>query len=409
MRILIIEDNETVSKVLKHLIVQELDCEVDIAPDLTTAIKLLDKNSYFVVVAELDLPDAPDGEIVKLILNTYQTTCIVLTSNLDAEQRKKLLKLGIADYLLKENRYSYQYVVKLISRLHRNQSVKVLVADDSVVSRKFVRVLLEQHLFQVIEAEDGAVALNILSEQPDIQLLITDYNMPNVDGFELILRVREKLSRENIAIIGLSNDTDESLSARFIKNGANDFLQKPFVHEEFHCRVLNTLDSLDMIRRLWEKANKDYLTRAYTRRYFFKLHQNDVYESSQFTLALIDIDYFKKINDNFGHDVGDHVLVEFTRRLQHAFAEHFTVARFGGEEFVIAFKGLDSSKATTLMDKFRAQCASTPITTASGDLEVTFSCGVATANSEDIDALLARADEYLYAAKQNGRNQIISA
>jgi len=408
LRILIVEDSDAVSKVLKHLIVQELDCDVDVAPDLATAITLLDVNQYFVVVADLNLPDAPNGEIVRLVLNSYHTTCIVLTGNLDSQQRKELLKLGIADYVLKENRYSYHYVVKLISRLKRNQQVKVLVADDSVVSRKFVRVLLEQHLFQVIEAHDGAQALTILKEQPDIQLLITDYNMPNVDGFELILRVREQFSREKLAIIGLSNDNDESLSARFIKNGANDFLQKPFVHEEFHCRVLNTLDSLDMIRSLWESANRDYLTQAFTRRYFFKKHQNEQQDHNVFSVALIDIDFFKKVNDTHGHDVGDQVLIEFAKRLESAFGQHFTVARFGGEEFVVAFKGLDAEKTHTLMDKFRQQCANKVIDTSVGPINMTFSCGVATLRSESIDSVLNRADEYLYLAKGAGRNRVVS-
>ncbi|UCX04313.1 response regulator [Shewanella glacialimarina] len=408
MKLLIVEDSRTLSKVLKHLIIQEIECEVDIAPDLASAIHLLEHNKYFLVVADLNLPDAPNGEIVSLVLNSYHTTCIVLTASLDSQQRKELLKLGIADYVLKENRYSYEYVVKLISRLKRNQQVKVLVADDSVVSRKFVRVLLEQHLFQVLEAHDGAQALTVLKEQPDIQLLITDYNMPNVDGFELILRVREKFSRENLAIIGLSNDNDESLSARFIKNGANDFLQKPFVHEEFHCRVRNTLDSLDMIRSLWETANRDYLTQSFTRRYFFKKHQYEQQENNVFSVALIDIDFFKKVNDSHGHDVGDQVLIEFAKRLETAFGQLFTVARFGGEEFVVAFKGLDGDKTHTLMDKFRQQCANKVIDTSIGPITMTFSCGVATLRSETIDSVLHRADEYLYLAKDAGRNQVVS-
>lgn len=269
MRILIVEDSETISKILKHLIVQDLGYHVDIAPDMASALTLLEQHQYFVVVADLNLPDASNGDIVRLVLSAYKTPCIVLTSNLDADQRREILKLGIVDYIPKDNRYSYQYVVKLIDRLYRNQQVKVLVVDDSVVSRKFVRMLLEHHLFQVIEANDGEAALAILEQEDDIQLLITDYNMPIIDGVELILRVREKYNREDIAIIGLSNDSDESLSAKFIKNGANDFLQKPFVHEEFHCRVLNTLDSLDMMRNLWSKANRDYLTKIYTRLYFF--------------------------------------------------------------------------------------------------------------------------------------------
>ncbi|QIR14229.1 response regulator [Shewanella aestuarii] len=407
MRILIVEDSKVVSKILHHLIKNELGCEIDVAPSLADAVVLLDKHQYFIVVADLNLPDAPNGEIVKLVLSTYNTTCIVLTGNLDALQRKELLKLGIADYIIKENRFSYHYVVKLIDRLHRNQQVKVLVADDSTVSRKFIKALLEQHLFQVLEANDGAEALAVLEKQKDIQLLITDYNMPNVDGFELILKVRERFNREDLAIIGLSNDNDESLSARFIKNGANDFLQKPFVHEEFHCRVLNTLDSLDMIRSLWEKANRDFLTNAFTRRYFFNKHQDEHKEANPFSIALIDIDFFKKVNDTHGHDVGDQVLVEFARRLNTAFGQHFTVARFGGEEFVVAFKGLDSQKARTIMDKFRAQSEAKPVQTSCGELYVTFSCGVATLN-QNIDHLLQRADDLLYKAKQAGRNQVIS-
>ncbi|WP_282167069.1 response regulator [Shewanella japonica] len=409
MRILIVEDNEAVSKVLRHLLMQELHCEVDIAADVSSANALLEQHSYFVVVAELNLPDAPDGEIAQLVLMSYQTPCIVLSSNLDARQRKKLLKLGIADYVLKENRFSYEYVVKLVARLDQNQHVKVLVADDSVVSRKFVKVLLEQQLFTVLEACDGAEAITVLNETPDIQLLITDYNMPNVDGFELILKVREKFSREDLAIIGLSNDTDESLSARFIKNGANDFLQKPFVHEEFHCRVLNTLDSLDMIRSLWEQANRDYLTKAYTRRYFFTQHEKDVPDAGQFALGLIDIDFFKKVNDTHGHDVGDQVLFEFAKRLKNAFGQHFTVARFGGEEFVVAFKGLDGDRAFTVMDKFRQQVNSQPFITDAGELTISFSCGIAKAESTDtnLDTLLHRADLCLYEAKEAGRNKVV--
>ncbi|MBR9726961.1 response regulator [Shewanella intestini] len=407
MRILIVEDSEAVSKILTHLIMQELGCEVDVAADYQTAIKQLEHNHYFVVIADLNLPDAPNGEIVTSVLTTFTTPCIVLTGNLDNQQRKELLKMGIVDYILKENRFSYQYVVKLISRLHRNQDVKVLVADDSVVSRKFVRALLEQHLFQVIEANDGAQALEVLQQHKGIQLLITDYNMPNIDGFELILQVRENYTREDLAIIGLSNDNNESLSARFIKNGANDFLQKPFVHEEFHCRVLNTLDSLDMIRRLWNKANRDYLTKAYTRRYFFSQYKKEPKETDHYSVALLDIDYFKKVNDSYGHDVGDQVLVEFVKRLDLAFGQHFTVARFGGEEFVVAFKGLDTTKAYTLIDKFRIQSQQTAIVTQAGALNISFSGGVTHIIDGGIDNALKQADALLYKAKKTGRNLIV--
>ncbi|MBL4814241.1 MAG: diguanylate cyclase [Shewanella sp.] len=409
MRILVVEDSKVVSRILQHLIAQELDCEVDFAVDMAAAKILLEQKDYFVAITDLNLPDAQEGEIVRLVLSK-QTPCIVLTGSLDSEQRKRLLQLGIVDYILKENRFSYEYVVRLVRRLQRNIDVKVLVADDSVVSRKFVRSLLEQHLYQVIEADDGHSAWEILQSQPDVQLLITDYNMPGLDGFGLILKVREKFSREELAIIGLSSDSDESLSARFIKNGANDFLQKPFVHEEFHCRVLNTLDSLDMIRKLWDQANLDYLTCVYNRRYFFGLFEEQMEQIKQkqgaLTVALLDIDFFKKVNDTYGHDVGDEVLVEFAARLKHFFGQHFTVSRFGGEEFIVAFKGLNQEKAFVLMDKFRSQLEMKPIVTSKGDMFITVSTGIAGLADDSLDGLIKRADMALYDAKKSGRNLV---
>ncbi|PKG57818.1 diguanylate cyclase response regulator [Shewanella sp. Choline-02u-19] len=413
MRILVVEDSQVVSRVMRHLITQELDCVVDVAPDMASAKKLLLENDYFVAVTDLNLPDAQDGEIVKLVL-AQQLPCIVLTGSWNPQERSRLLQLGIVDYVLKENRFSYEYTAKLVKRLQRNQSVKVLVADDSLVSRKFIRSLLEQHLFQVIEADDGLAALDILKGNADIKLLITDYNMPRLDGFGLIIKVREQFSREDMAIIGLSSDSDESLSARFIKNGANDFLQKPFVHEEFHCRVLNTLDALDMMAKLWEQANLDYLTNVFNRRYFFSLYEDKlpviVRNQRMLSLGLMDIDFFKKVNDTYGHDVGDEVLIEFAARLKQSFSQHFTVARFGGEEFVIGFKGLSVEKTFALLDRFRMQLESKPVTTSKGDLTITVSTGVASfIVGESVDDMLQRADVALYEAKSSGRNLVCIA
>ncbi|QQX81991.1 diguanylate cyclase [Shewanella sp. KX20019] len=410
MRILVVEDSLVVSRVMRHLLTQELDCEVDVAPDMASAKKLLLDNEYFVAVTDLNLPDAQEGEIVKFVL-AKQIPCIVLTGSWDPQQRSRLLQLGIVDYVLKENRFSYEYTAKLVKRLQRNQSVKVLVADDSVVSRKFIRSLLEQHLFQVIEADDGVAALDTLNDNPDIKLLITDYNMPRLDGFGLIIKVREQFSREDMAIIGLSSDSDESLSARFIKNGANDFLQKPFVHEEFHCRVLNTLDALDMMAKLWEQANLDYLTNVFNRRYFFSLYEDKLpviaRNQGVLSLGLMDIDFFKKVNDTYGHDVGDEVLIEFAARLTQSFSQHFTVARFGGEEFVIGFKGLSLEKAFSLLDRFRMQMESKPVVTSKGDLTITVSTGVVGfIAGESVDEMLQRADLALYEAKGAGRNLV---
>ncbi|MBT1445754.1 diguanylate cyclase [Shewanella sp. JM162201] len=412
MRILVVEDSSVVARVLKHMITLQIGCTVDVAVDLASARALLREHEYFVAVTDLNLPDAPNGESVELVLGSH-TPCIVLTGSLDPAQRRRLLQMGIVDYVFKENRFSYEYVVKLIATLARNRATKVLVADDSALSRKFVRNLLELHLFQVLEAEDGARALEVLGRESGIRLLITDYNMPGIDGFELILRVREKFSREEMAIIGLSNDTDETLTARFIKNGANDFLQKPFVHEEFHCRVSNTLESLEMVRKLWEQANLDYLTGVYNRRFFFDKFAPQLptlkEQGASFSVALMDVDFFKRVNDTHGHDVGDAVLKEFAKRLTESLGQHFTLARVGGEEFAVAMKGLDKGRALSLMEGFRRRIEETPFAVATVDLALTVSIGVAELGDESLDGLMKRADLALYQAKGSGRNRVIAS
>lgn len=406
-RLLIVEDSKVVTKILQHLTAQSLDCKVDFAENFAEGELLLAKHDYFLALTDLNLPDAPNGEIVDLV-QSHSVPCMVLTGNLDAEQRQRLLDKGIVDYILKENRFSFEYAVRLISRLQKNQQVKVLVADDSRVSRKLVRSLLELYLYQVVEAEDGFEALDMLEKYPDIKLLITDYNMPLLNGIGLVIRAREKISREKLAIIGISSDSDEGLSARFIKNGANDFLQKPFVQEEFHCRVVNTLDSLEMICKLWEQANLDYLTTVYNRRYFFNVFKQQLEQirdkQGSLSMALLDLDFFKKINDTYGHDVGDEILIEFSKRLKQFFGQHFIVSRFGGEEFIVAFKGLSEQKTYALMDKFRAQIESTPFNTTKGNLNITVSTGLVELDDENLDELVQRADKALYKAKESGRN-----
>jgi len=128
------------------------------------------------------------------------------------------------------------------------------------------------------------------------------------------------------------------------------------------------------------------------------------------SLGLMDIDFFKKVNDTYGHDVGDEVLIEFAARLKQSFSQHFTVARFGGEELVIGFKGLSVEKTFALLDRFRMQLESKPVTTSKGDLTITVSTGVASfIVGESVDDMLQRADVALYEAKSSGRNLVCIA
>ena len=407
-RLLIIEDSLVIQKILEHLVMQEMDCVVDIAGSLAEGRGLLADNDYSCALVDLCLPDAANGEVVELVLDAGIPT-IVLTSNINLQLRERILGMGVVDYVLKENRDCYRYAVSLAGQLLRNRQIKVLVADDSVTSRNYIAQLLEQLQFQVIAVNDGAAAWQALTTTSDIQLVITDYQMPVMDGFELVTQIRSQYDRDVLPVIGLSSVDNSHLSARFIKHGANDFLSKPFIQEEFQWRVLKTMEQMELIRQIRDVSNRDYLTGLYNRRYFFSkgapLVELANSQGAPMTVAILDLDHFKQINDTFGHDAGDAVLKQVSTLLSESFSQ-FVVARFGGEEFVVLLPGIGGDQAHSLMELFRMRVAASTIVNNGERISVTSSIGVAVVDGGDLPMTIRRADEALYRAKAAGRNRV---
>lgn len=410
-KILVVEDSQMVMKVIRHVMAQEPTIEAYYAESFAQAKEVYEdiKDELFAALVDLNLPDAPDGEVVDYMLDMGVPT-IVLTGSFDEERREELLSKGIVDYVTKEGRYSYTYAVHMINRLSKNQDIKVLVVEDSATSRNFICDLLRRHLFQVLEAGDGREAIKVLLQHPEVKLLITDYNMPNMDGFELVQTLRGKYEKSDLIIIGLSAEGQGALSAKFIKNGANDFLCKPFYHEEFHCRVMHNVESLELIEQIKDAANRDHLTRAYNRRYFFdvgeKLYDQAKEKQAPLAAVVLDIDHFKRINDTYGHEVGDTALKQFSNSLNEGLGR-FLVARTGGEEFFALLPGLDNEKAVALIDKLREIIAASPIYAGDERIPLTFSAGVSNQLLGNLDEQLNMADGYLYRAKEAGRNLVV--
>ncbi|GLS25486.1 diguanylate cyclase [Marinibactrum halimedae] len=410
-KILVVEDSHTVGKVIRHVVNASCDFNGLYASSFaeTRSIVTEHKADIFAALVDLSLPDAPDGEVVDYTLSEGIPT-IVLTGRADDDTREKLFKKGVVDYVNKEGRYSYSYAVNFVNRLHRNQNVKVLIVDDSPSYLKFISGLLRLYLFQVYTATDGVEAIKVLVENPEITLMIVDFNMPKMDGFELVRTLRNKYEKTDLVIIGLSGEGDETLSAKFIKNGANDFLRKPFNQEEFQCRVMHNVESLEQIAAIRELINRDFLTNAYNRRYFFQnaagMYEKAKSEDTPFAVAVIDIDHFKSINDQFGHHNGDSAL-KFVTNIIFESLQRFLFARAGGEEFFIAMPGLTNTQACLLIDRLREVVASSPIEM-DGELRViTFSAGVSNDLSNSLDDQLKIADANLYRAKDAGRNLVI--
>lgn len=410
-RILIVEDNKTLAKLMSKKISEELSFEVDIAYNLHEAKLFLRLHTYFLTLLDLNLPDAPNGEIVDYVLK-QGNKAIVLSANVDKDFRKKILEKNIIDYVNKNGVDDINYIIQNITRLQKNQKHTVLVVDASMVFRKKMKNMLDTLFFNVITVAHGEEALGILQTNSNISLVITDYNMPVMDGLELTYEIRKTYKKDSLSIIALSSNEDDAINAMFLKNGANDYIKKPFSKEEFSCRINNTVESLENLNIALTHANRDFLTGLYNKRYFFKAMNEYIEDVSQtaekFAVALIDIDHFKHINDTYSHDMGDKVIIHLSEILTSTTNYRDMIARFGGQEFCIVLKNVNRYSAYDILDRLRAEVEKTALFTQKNkEIRFTISIGVAMSSDENLESLVDQADMALFKAKNDGRNMLV--
>lgn len=411
-RVLIVEDSVMISEAIRREITAKLKFECDVALNFKEAKEKIKRSGkeYFMAILDLNLPDAPEGEIVDHVL-AHNIPSLVFTATFNDEIREKMMAENILDYVVKEGQQAVDYLIHVVHRIYKNQSIKVMVVDDSSTSRTMLSGLLKNQRFQVLEARNGNQALKVLQEQGDIKLVITDYNMPGMDGFELTSRIRERYARDQLAVIGLSAYGTGLLSAKFLKKGANDFINKPFVKEEFNSRINQNIEMLEYIDEIKRASNVDYLTGLYNRRYFFqvgeKMFENARRANFSMTTAMIDIDHFKQVNDTYGHYSGDIVLKYIGKLLLDNLRTADLLARFGGEEFCLITTNMDKKKANALFERLRRVVEQEKIPTENDQVSLTISIGVTTQVSNSLEATLNHADKMLYQAKQKGRNRVV--
>ncbi|OOF07124.1 diguanylate cyclase response regulator [Salinivibrio sp. MA440] len=403
-KVLVVEDSRPFRRLLEAEI-RKAGYIPYIASSIAQAETILNQDTDFLcAILDYCLPDGQDGEIIDVCLS-LDIKVIVLTAMMDARTRERVLAKTVIDYIPKDSPSCVSSVAPLLSRLEKNNQHHVLVVDDSLTARRYVRSLLERQYLNVLEAQNGQEALAMIRRDNRISLVITDYTMPEMDGVSVVKALRKLKTDGQLAIIGLSGEEDASLTARFLKAGANDFLTKPFNQEEFYCRLHSTLNALDTERRLFNMANIDYLTQVWNRRYFFE-HPHTRSQKGPRNLALIDVDHFKKINDQFGHHIGDIALIELAKMMKRYFPEGI-VARFGGEEFCVLY-GNDEQGFERRLEAMREELANTTWEPYDKAFSITISIGMVHADAS-IDTLIQRADRSLYQAKKDGRNQCVKA
>ena len=299
----------------------------------------------------------------------------------------------------------------------------ILVVDDSPTIRvSLVRSL--KNKFSPIEAVDGEQAWEFISSDERIEVVLTDLNMPKLDGYELVKRIRGSVvSRiKNIPVVVVTGADDTEAREKAFQAGANDFVTKNCDRVELlarlraHRKLALTIRELEASQKeLREQANTDVLTNLANRRFFTHIANKELSlmrrQKEYFTILMMDIDHFKVVNDTYGHAAGDYILTQVAHILSKGVREEDTVARIGGEEFVVSSPYTNRLAAIVLAERLRKSIEKLDIQFEGNYIPITISIGIALQpnDGDELETILAAADERLYIAKQTGRNRFCAA
>ena len=289
---------------------------------------------------------------------------------------------------------------------------KILVVDDELLIRQLMTALLAE--FGTVElAESGEDALQkAASLKPD--LIVLDVEMPGMDGYEVCrqLKANEQTSAIPVAFLTANNSNEDE--ERGLEIGAIDFIRKPISPQIVRTRASNILKLQAATRKLELLASTDSLTGAFNRRHFMEAANNEILRSERYghplSVLMLDIDHFKAVNDTHGHGIGDEALKETVHVIEKTLRNEDTLGRLGGEEFAVLLPETKVSQAVLLAERIRVAISEIVIDTPTDPLSFTMSIGISQLSEGDsnIDDILKRADEGLYKAKEQGRNQVVA-
>ncbi len=295
--------------------------------------------------------------------------------------------------------------------------MKLLIADDSGLYRKVLKRLLEHWGYEVVLARNGYEAQRILASDDAPRLAILDCFMPGMGGHDLceVIRAREQ---GYVYTILLSATDRKSDVLRGFQSGADDYLCKPFEELELRARIkvgeriVRSHEELAETREaLTFEASHDSLLRIWNHRAIIDLLSTELSRAKRLQTSLCvffaDLDLFKRVNDSYGHLVGDDVLRSAAERISNTVREYDHVGRYGGEEFLVVLPNCTVEAAREVAERVRQAIGDKPIITANIQMEITVSIGVSQWRSgQEIGDLLHRADVAMYRAKFKGRNRV---
>jgi len=448
-RVLVVDDVSTNVKFLEARLSAEY-FDVTTASNGAEALTLCERGECDIVLLDVMMPDMDGFEVCRRLKSnpaTHHIAVVMVTALDQPSDRVRGLDVGADDFLTKPvNEMALISRVRSLTRLkmvtdelrmraltsreiglespereavaEAGRNGRILIVDDRPSSYERIAAMLGEHAVEV-EAEPAEALIR--AAEGDYELIIVSLSLENFDGLRLCSQLRSVDRTRHIPILVIADPDSNARLARGLEIGVNDYLVRPLDKNEMLARVRTQIKKKRYAERLRdnvqmsiEAAITDALTGLHNRRYM-ETHLNALVEQAAshgkpIAVLVLDIDFFKAINDTHGHDAGDDVLREFALRIRKSIRNIDLACRYGGEEFVIVMPETDMGVATMVAERLRRAVAgeSFPVQQGMKLLNVTLSIGLATLNDagDDAAAILKRADQALYRAKRDGRNRV---
>lgn len=295
---------------------------------------------------------------------------------------------------------------------NEGHALKLLIVDDDDVDRERLRRMLsksdiEAHISEASSVEDSMAFLI----NDDFDCVIVDYRLGLNSGLTLLHNIRTSMD-SHCAVIMVTGLGDEEVAAEAMRLGASDYLLKSQLQSaQLIHAITSSIHRAELEKKLHDMAHYDNLTGLASRPLLLENLQHIISNKEVAAVAFLDLDNFKPVNDNYGHDTGDYVLVTIANRLKQITRKNDTLARIGGDEFVLLLRDVENQQECTIFLNRLIELVNTPIELAAFDchVHVSASIGVALVSNDNLDAdtILRRADQTMYQAKNMGRNNIL--
>ncbi|MEH6474986.1 MAG: PleD family two-component system response regulator [Sneathiella sp.] len=450
-RILVVDDVIPNVKILEAKLSVEY-YDVITAYNGLDALELATEKSPDLILLDVMMPQMDGFEVCRRLKKdpaTAHIPVIMVTALSETADRVQGLEAGADDFLTKPvNDVALFARVKSLLRLkmmmdefrlreatsfdlgviNPNEDVgenilrgRILAIDDNEFSSRQLQQIFADEYDVTIESDMEEA--QVLARGGDFDLAVVSLGITAFDPLRFCSRIRTFEETRQLPLLTLVDEADTARLVKGLELGVNDYVMRPIDKNELIVRTRTQVlrkQYQDRLRhnyhRSMELAVTDGLTGLYNRRYMTNhlatLQQSPNPEFKPVSLLIMDIDFFKRVNDTHGHDVGDEVLKQFSSRMSKSVRGIDLACRYGGEEFVVLMPDTDLAVATGVAERLRREVADFPFRVPKSDLELEISCSIGVAMSgtdENGDSLLKRADEALYQAKRDGRNRVVTA